>query len=104
MDMEGYAIFDLSGFSGETVTLSFNFASNGSGVNPHWSSAPEGINIDSIRIWGDCVNGTAGTQGSNEGCNPGGGGGDPVPEPGTLSLMLLGATAALRRRNKMKNA
>ena len=92
--MHGTAMFDLSGAAGELVTLSFNFASND-------SYKAEGINIDKIRIWGECLNGAAGSYGSKEGCNPGGGGGNPMPEPGTLSLMFLGATAALHRRRKM---
>lgn len=73
--MMGVAMFNLSVFAGETIDLVFGFDSNGYGNQ-------EGINIDNIKITAD-----------NPPPPPPG-----VPEPATLGLMMLGATALYRRR------
>lgn len=85
--MAGTAMFDLSGFAGQTISLRFAFASNNSG------SLEEGINIDNIKVTGVC------TSGSGPSCDnvPGTG----VPEPGSLALAMLGLTALYRRQRKL---
>lgn len=86
-DMAGTAMFDLSGFAGQTLSLRFAFATNSSG------SLKEGINIDNIKVTGVC------TSGSGPDCDqpPGTG----VPEPGSLALAMLGLTALYRRRQRV---
>ncbi len=90
----GVAMFDLSGLDlagDDQVNIRFAFASSNSNV-------AEGINIDRIRIKGDCVAGSTVIGGSNNGCdNPPGGG---VPEPGTLALGMIGLAAMYRRSRK----
>lgn len=85
--MAGTAMFDLSDFAGQTISLRFAFASNNSG------SLEEGINIDNIKVTGVC------TSGSGPDCDqpPGTG----VPEPGSLALAMLGLTALYRRQRKL---
>ncbi len=86
MNMAGTAMFDLSGFAGQTISLRFAFASNSSG------SLAEGINIDNIKVTQVC------TSGSGPDCDtpPGTG----VPEPASAALALLGLTAMVRRRRR----
>ena len=87
--MAGVAMFDLSQFGSQKIDLRFSFASdgntggncyNGGGVTIYNSCASaEGINIDNIVVTAD---------------HPG----TSIPEPTSLALMLLGATAAYRKR------
>ena len=88
-DMAGTAMFDLSavGAAGQTLSLRFAFASNG-------SSQQEGINIDNIKVTGTCPPGSSGPN-----CGPPG---TVVPEPGSLALALLGLTAIYRHRKKAR--
>ena len=86
-EMAGTAMFNLStvGAAGQTLSLRFAFASNG-------SSHQEGINIDNIKVTGIC------DPGSPD-CDPPGTG---APEPGSLALALLGLTAVYRQRKKTR--
>ena len=81
----GVAMFDLSGFDHDQFNLRFSF---GSGT----ASTAEGINIDNVKITGDCING-----GTDPNCQPPGTG---VPEPASLALAALGLTVMYRRRSK----
>ncbi len=83
--MTGVAMFDLSGFDHDQFNLRFSF---GSGT----ASTAEGINIDNVKITGDCING-----GTDPTCQPPGTG---VPEPASLALAALGLTVMYRRRSK----
>lgn len=85
--MAGTAMFDLSGFHGQTISLRFSFASDNGLTYSSSSSIAEGINIDNIKVTQTCIAGN--------GCAPPD---QEVPEPGTLTLALLGACAALRRK------
>ena len=89
MVMAGKAMFDLSAYIGDTIDLRFAWASDGTtggtcyfgdGTSSTSScSTAEGINIDNIKI-----------KGGKD--TPG------VPEPSSIALMMLGATAFYRRR------
>ena len=83
-EMMGVAMFDLSAYEHDIFNLRFSF---GSGT----ASFEEGINIDNIKVTGDCING-----GTDPTCQPGQG----VPEPASLALAALGLTALYRRRSK----
>lgn len=85
-DMLGVAMFDLTQYASQTIDLRFRFTSNG-------TSQAEGINIDNIIVTADCANGNTGP-----GCD--GDGGTSIPEPTSLALMMLGATAVYHRRRK----
>jgi hypothetical protein len=89
----GTAIFDLTPHLGNSVSIRFAFTTNN--LN---SGSGDGINIDNIKITGRCAEGTSGP-----GCEPPPPGGG-VPEPASLSLALLGLTAAIKRRRARKTA
>lgn len=103
--MAGVAMFDLTDLAGNTIDLRFSFASNYSSGNNSCSSlstttscrTEEGINIDNIKITAICENGNQGP-----GCD--GGPGTGIPEPTSLALMMLGATAVYRRRKQVTNS
>jgi PEP-CTERM motif len=87
IDMAGTAMFDIANsFAGSTISLRFAFASGA-------SFEAEGINIDNLKVTGVC------TSGSGSDCGGPSGGG--VPEPGTLTLAMIGMAAAYRSRKKM---
>lgn len=81
----GTAMFDVSGagFSNEVVNFRLAFGSSN-------SNNSDGINFDNFKVTGDCIGD----------CGPGGG----VPEPGTLTLAVLGMAAAYRTRRKKPDA
>ena len=81
-DMTGVAMFDLSTYEHDVFNLRFSF---GTGT----ASTAEGINLDNVKITGDCISGSGPT------CDPPGGG---VPEPASFALVALGLTALYRRR------
>ncbi len=108
--MAGVAMFDLTNLRGETIDLRFSFASDsskqGQGYTTYTCSSlsstsscrtEEGINIDNIKITAICENGNQGP-----GCD--GGPGTGIPEPTSLALMMLGATAVYRRRKQVANS
>jgi len=94
-NMHGVAMFDLSGLGlagNSSVNLRFAFGSSN-------SNTAEGINIDKIKIIGNCVAGSTAIGGSHNGCDDPPSGGN-VPEPTTLALSILGLSAVYRRRRK----
>ncbi|MEM7468838.1 MAG: PEP-CTERM sorting domain-containing protein [Pseudomonadota bacterium] len=103
--MAGVAMFDLTGLAGNTIDLRFSFASDKS-TGPKTCSnlstttsckTEEGINIDNIKITAICVNGDP-----DPSCN--GNPGTGVPEPSSIALMMLGATAVYRRRKHLQSS
>ena len=108
--MAGVAMFDLTNLAGNTIDLRFSFASdvsggagNNGGLNTCSNLATtsscrteEGMNIDNIKITAICINGNQGP-----GCD--GGPGTGVPEPSSIALMMLGATAMYRRRKSLQS-
>lgn len=100
--MAGIAMFDLTGLAGNTIDLRFSFASDSSTGNNSCSNlsttsscrTEEGINIDNIKITAICANG-------NQGPGCGGGPSTGIPEPSSIALMMLGATAVYRRQRKL---
>lgn len=91
LDMAGTAMFDIAGLTaGSTISLRFAFASDNDGS----SQQAEGINIDKVKVTGECITG----NGPN--CDPMGG---TVPEPGSLALAMIGMAAVYGRR-KLKSA
>lgn len=93
MEMAGTALFDLSEFAGDTISIRFAFASDSS-WSSYWTdnvfnwqrgkvTSAEGVNIDNINLTHDTPD-------------------DPPPvdvvEPGSLALAMIGLTAVYRRR------
>ncbi len=83
MMMAGTAMFSLSQFDGQMITLRFSF-----GSNKEYYSNPEGINIDNILVSDYDTPPPPGPPG--------------IPEPTGLSLLGLGLLGFIHRRKFLK--
>ncbi len=86
VDRAGVALFDLSMFAGQTISLRFAYTSNGNNAG-----SAEGVNIDNIKVAQVCRAGHSGAD-----CRPPPG--TSVPEPAALGLALLGLASLTHRR------